>query len=135
MAFVNEWISEEDRAKHKIDSLSGVHIQWTADRERGIYLLNAGCIGGPEIELSAHYEFLLLLDEFTFRILGKSSYKIDSGKRYLHWELYQVVPRLDLGMGGSEDELKQIITEGFQELVFCYDKSDADVVTVSFEVQ
>jgi hypothetical protein len=134
MAFVNEWISEEDRAKYKIDSLSGAHVQWEADHDREYFLLCAGGVGA-EIELAAHYEFMLLLGKVKFQSRAKFNKTIEpDGIRRIHWTFYSVVPHLNKVEGFDDNELRKIFTEAMQEHVLHHKKKYADVVTVSFEV-
>jgi len=92
MAFVNEWVSQEDIKKYDLPSFwmkfhwwTPVTYTWTVDRQRNVFLLKVG--SGRE-DTSNHIDFVLCWDGEITRIgLIKHEASQSPNEMATRWEL------------------------------------------------
>lgn len=106
MAFVNEYVPEEDVKKHNLDEIwlkshpvektipKDVQLHWTVDRERDAFLM---CVGIGREEYSNRHTFVLYWKAELFRIdldlvgTGRPQKLTDRPYRMV-WELVNIWP-------------------------------------------
>ncbi|MGJ0486228.1 MAG: hypothetical protein ACR65R_17080 [Methylomicrobium sp.] len=125
MAFVNEKISDKDKARissvitfEKVRALARwiPRIQepywWTVDHERGVYLL---CLNGKGREQLAYYA-VGINDEFVvFNLDEKGIGDEASGLKY-QWTVYDL--KIPKSLESSQEKIKQFIREGLEEYAY-----------------
>ena len=93
MAFVNEWISEEDMEKYHIREIRKKMVadrgrpDWVRDRERDMYLMQVNGLGRDN-----EYEVWLLYARGKYaavRIYCAGSERLDDGTEDMHWRFVE----------------------------------------------
>jgi hypothetical protein len=125
MAFVNEKISDKDKARiSSIITFEKVkerarwipRVQepywWTVDHERGVYLL---CLNGKGREQLAYYA-VGINDEFVvFNLDEKGVGDEEVGLKY-HWAVHNL--KIPINLESRREEIKQLIREGLAEFAY-----------------
>lgn len=122
MAFVNEYVSEEDKVKYGLDELWASYHDvlnqklpnkkdWTIDREREIWLMETAGIRDPDLDHAYLPEQIWILHyqghNIEVRIEVSSDEEFDGNKYHKIWDLLALSP----------DSLENISTEGLIELL------------------
>jgi len=154
MAFVNEKIPEQDRAKFEfvinyenlkkqapyIPEFYPKHLPWwTIDRERGVYIL--GVTGGGREQM--HYCALVIDGKaVVFNDIHKTNGNNSTGLED-HWDIYDL--RIPTELEPRRQEIKQLIREGLEEKAHLYFTAEGGTVAnpnmtarmniISFEVE
>lgn len=98
MAFINEYISDEDRKKYNIDEIDQNYVvgatrsrSWTVDKERDIYLRNVAN-GREEFSHLTDWTFYWSGELIAFRMEVKNTSRIEKG----HARAHKVITRIDI---------------------------------------
>lgn len=154
MAFVNEKIPEQDRAKFEsvinYENLKkqaqyipefrlNSHLWWTIDREREVYIL--GVVGGGRDQLN-YYALVINGQAIVFNEDHKTKGNDSTGLEY-HWDIYDL--RIPAELEPRREEIKQLIREGLEEKAHLYFTAEGGTVAnpnmtarmniISFEVE
>ena len=117
MAFINEYISEEDRKKYNIDAINERFIvggtnprQWTIEKEKNTYLM---CVARGREEFFSESTWIFFwegnLIELEIKLVSSDS-KVN-GPGYSHKEIKSI--KIPESLKGKEEELLRNLKEAF----------------------
>jgi len=125
MAFVNEKISDQDKArissiitfekvKERAKWIHKVHepYRWTVDHDRGVYLVYLTG-GGREQQ---DYYTLGIGDEFVVFNLDDRWLGDDSVGQKHDWSVHNLI--IPISLKSRQEEIKQLIREGLEEMAY-----------------
>ena len=138
MAFINEHIPEEVKAKFTFpvstrpDGSKPTLWKWTIDRERNIYLVLTGVLGGGVSGTQPTDQYVLNWDNLQIRFEGNCDISGDVETKYsLLWKVRNV----DFPSGNDEKrkEIYKVIEEALNAKGWRYKRETVNDVTVLFE--